>query len=242
MTLPIITSDDDVAAATPVAAASPAVNLRAGTDRITLLSIDPTFTIVSLPANAITPSGSNISITPAQLAQSNFQLGEIYFINSQYGATFGSVTNVSTGTNPNLVFGNSDVYGLNAPGNSGPIRFVSRGPNNQPVPTTLMRMRIIQYFVDANGLLVRRTFGTRGSGFIDSVIGEHVMNLQFRYIMNNFQQPVSHLSTAQQQVAVRQVEAAVVAETVHPVINGARQQLTATTVTSVRNLQFRQAL
>jgi hypothetical protein len=106
-----------------------------------------------------------------------------------------------------------------------------------------MRMFMIQYFVDANGMLIRRVFGAAGgAGFADSIISENVTNLQFRYVLSDFAQPVAQLSTAQQQVAVRQVEVMVTVRTPHAVVKGAPMSLSSTTSTSVRNLQFRQAL
>jgi hypothetical protein len=117
-------------------------------------------------------------------------------------------------------------------------------------------MQIVHYFVNSNGLLTRRVFGVSGAGFTDSIIAEHVTNLQFRYVVNLadangfVQQPVTRLINTDQQFAVRQVECTTTTETVHfvgtqntnGVLSATRQQLTMTTSTSVRNLQFREAL
>jgi prepilin-type N-terminal cleavage/methylation domain-containing protein len=246
VTLPVVISDDNVAAGTAVAGANPAVNLMPGTDRITFLMIDQNFAPLPLPSNAINSSGANVSVTQQQLTDGNFRTGEIYFITSQYGATFGSVTNVTggNGNSPNLVFASSDPYGLNQPSaNSGNIAYVSRGPNyNQAVPTSLMRMQMLQYFVNADGVLVRRAFGVGGAAFTDSTVAENVTDLQFRYFLKDTAQPVNQLSTATQQTALRQVEVSVSIRTAHPVVNGRRPVVSATTSTSVRNLQFREAL
>lgn len=242
--LSIITSDNNVSGSTAATGSSPAVNVRANTDRITLMMVDSSFAPVSLPSNAITPSGSNVSITPPDV--SRFQIGEIYFITSSVGGAFGVITNITgeNGNNPNLIFAASDPLGLNQPGNGGPINVVSGGGT---LATSLMRMKIINYYVDADGLLVRRVFGTKGATFRDSVVAEHVKDLQFRYALDLpgangvAQQPVSQLTTAPQQTAVRQVESVVTTETAHPINNSARQSITMTTSTSVRNMQFRQA-
>src|ERR1041384_2200312 len=101
-----------------------------------------------------------------------------------------------------------------------------------------MRMRMIHYFVNENGLLVRRVLGVSGNGYVDSVIAEHVVNLQFRYFLNLFDdtgfvgQPVAQLSTEEEQAAVRQVEVTVTTETVHAVSNGKTQTISSTTTTS----------
>ena len=41
-------------------------------------------------------------------------------------------------------------------------------------PTTLSRVKIVQYFVDEQNKLVRRVFGVKGSGFIDNIVAEHL--------------------------------------------------------------------
>jgi hypothetical protein len=56
------------------------------------------------------------------------------------------------------------------------------GLNTSPV--AVMRLQIIQYYVTSSGLLMRRVIGVRGAGFRDSVVAEHVTNLQFRYVTN----------------------------------------------------------
>ncbi len=109
-------------------------------------------------------------------------------------------------------------------------------------------MKIIHYYVNANGLLMRRVFGVRNAGFNESVIAEHAMSLQFRYFLNlrdvdgNVAQPVAQLTTSEQQVETRQVEVTLTVETAHTLQNGKRQEITMTTSTSVRNMQFRRSL
>jgi type II secretory pathway pseudopilin PulG len=254
--LSILTSDDDVPAGTAVLNTAPAVTVRSNpstTDRLTVVESDRTFTTIGLPATAINGSGSNIVVSPADIGK--FSIGEIYFITSEQGAAFGTITNITgaAGATPNLVFSTGDTYGLNRAVLNGPISFVSA---KGTLPTSLMRMQIVHYFVNSNGLLIRRVFGVKGAGFSDSVMAEHVTNMQFRYALslpdaNGFvQQPIRRLATSEQQVSVRQVEVTISTETVHFVnnqtvngkLNASRQNLTMTTSTSVRNLQFRQAL
>jgi hypothetical protein len=109
-------------------------------------------------------------------------------------------------------------------------------------------MRMIHYYVDADKHLMRREFGVQGAGFRDSIIAEHVLNVQLSFALNitdsngNVAQPTATLSTPEQRLAVRQVEVTVNVETPHTVSGGLRPLLTSTTSTSVRNMQFRQAL
>jgi hypothetical protein len=213
--LPLVQSDDNVPANTPVLMTNPAVKVRFSptlTDRINILQVDSTFTPLTVAANAITASGGSITIT---------------------------AKDAGTGI---LSFATGDSYGLNQAVAGGPISMVSAGGT---LPVSIMRMRIIHYFINQNGLLIRRVFGVNGGvGHFDSVIAEHVTSIQFRYLLNfpganvAAEQPVAQLLTAEQQIAVRQVEVSVTTETVHPLPNGSRQPITMTTTTSVRNLQF----
>ena len=83
----------------------------------------------------------------------------------------------------------------------------------------------------------------------ESIIAEHVLDVQFNYSLvttdasgNVTPSTTTSLTTSAQQVAVRQVEVRITVETPHAIQNGSRQPLTMTTSTSVRNMQFRQAL
>ena len=96
---------------------------------------------------------------------------------------------------------------------------------------------------------MRRVFGVPGAGFRESMIAEHVLDVQFNYSLittdalgNVTPSATAALTTSAQQLAVRQVDVRVTVETPHAIQNGARQPLTMTTSTSVRNMQFRQAL
>jgi hypothetical protein len=226
-----------------VPAAVPATNVLGGSDRITILEMDRTFTPLALPAQSVNASGSDVSVSAADAGL--FSIGEIYFITSGDKATFGAITDI-TGLpdSPTLIFGNGDAYGLNLEGDGGPINIVSDA-GKQAV--TLERMNIAHYFVNSEGLFVKRLFGVAKAGFVDLVISEHVVNLQFRYSLNmrdargNLEQPVDQLANTVQQASTRQVEVAITTQTVRPVNNGAPQLLTSTTATSIRNLQFRLA-
>ena len=109
---------------------------------------------------------------------------------------------------------------------------------------------------------MRRVIGVRGAGFRDSVVAEHVSNLQFRYLTNlpdangNVIQPLRVLSTSTEQNAVREIETTINFETVGVVnavsnansstsVCGAndngKQNICSTTHTTIRNLQFREA-
>jgi prepilin-type N-terminal cleavage/methylation domain-containing protein len=251
----ILTSDNQVPASTAVPQANPANTIRTGTDRIAILARDQSFNPpVSVPANKIATSGSNtnITITPADVTR--FNAGEIIAVASGNQMAFGYITDITgaTTTTPKLVLTNSDTYGLNQTGAGTPINSVSANGAN---PTSIMRVQIICYYViDSgllmnSGLLMRRVIGVPGAAFTDSVIADHVLNIQFRYFTSLLnandeyvQQPVAGLTTPAQLSAVSQVEATVSVETVHSTLNaGAKQGMSSTSMTAVRNMQFKLA-
>jgi prepilin-type N-terminal cleavage/methylation domain-containing protein len=247
LNLGLISTDNNVPSGTAVPSASPATTVRAGTDRQTMLEIDNSFTAVALPTSpaAIDSAGSVITVPATYPNFSNFAVGEIYFLTSSTGGTFGTITGIDT-TNKKLSFANGDTYGLNLTGNGGHINTISAGGT---LATSLQRMKIIHYYVNSNGLLMRRVFGVKGAGFRESPVAEHIVNVQFNYSLvstdasgNVVPSTAAVLTTSAQQTGVRQVEIKVTAETIHPLQNGSQQQLTTTTTTSVRNMQFRRAL
>jgi prepilin-type N-terminal cleavage/methylation domain-containing protein len=240
--LAILTSDNNTPAGTIITSTSPVATTPSNplSDRITILQIDPSFTPVALAASAINAAGSQITVAAADLAR--FRVGEVYFLSSSVGATFGTITSISGGR---LVFSSGDAYGLNTTGAGGQINTISAGGT---LATSLMRVRIIHYYLTSTGLLMRRVFGVQGAGHTDSLIAEHVTSLQFRYFLSmrdaggNVVQPVAQLTNSSQQFAINQVEVTVSVETPHAIQNRSQQQLSMTTSTSVRNMQFRGAL
>jgi hypothetical protein len=204
---------------------------------------------VTLLAGKITVNGSNTNILVTATELARFRQGEMYAIVSGNSAAFGIITNINSSSNL-LVMNNNDGFGINQTGTGTPIDVVSAAGAN---PTSIMRISIVHYFVDANNLMIRREFGVQGSTFIDSVVAEHVTNLQFRYLVNLpdangfVQQPKRQLANSQEQQAVREVETTVAVETVRAVNkvtanNNGKQTVSTTTATTLRNLQFRQAL
>ena len=248
VSLGLITTDNDVAANTLVLGTAPATTVRANpvaTDRIAILQVDQTFTPITLDAGTLNPANGLALVSPADIDR--FSTGEIYFLSSASGSIFATITDrQGVGTaNPLLLFGNADPFGLNSTGAGGQLDYVT---DSATLPVSICRMKIIQYYVNASGLLMRRVYGVRAGGFSESVVAEPVVSLQFRYFLNmrdangNVVQPEEQLSTSQQQTETRQVEVTVTVETPHTLQNGQRQQISMTTSTSVRNMQFRRSL
>ena len=257
--LGILTTDNNVPGTTiakpptPLPIPAPGVvNIRDKSDRQTILQIDPDPTNVPIVATAIDANAKVLTLPPAT-AMARFQVGEIYFLTSSKGGTFGAITSIDAALKT-LTFDNGDYCGLNVTGASGRIKDIAAAG----LPA-IQRMRIIHYFVDSTGLLVRRVFGVKGQPFSDSVIAEHVVGVQFVYSLGldsagNPVQPVAVLTSPTQQVAISQVESTVTVETPHMLSSADhsagcvalgtcyKQQLSSTTATSLRNMQFRQAL
>lgn len=248
--LGLITADNNVPANTAVPGAVPADTVRSApflTDRLTILQMErpESFTPITLAAGTLNPANGAAIVSPADI--NRFSVGEIYFITSAVGGVFATITDrqgVGTPT-PSLVFGSGDPYGLNSLGAGGQLDVITAGTT---LPIAICRMKVIHYYINSNGLLMRRVFGVRNAGFNESVIAEHAVSLQFRYFLNlrdangNIMQPTAQLANAQQQVETRQVETTVTVETPHTLQNGQRQTISMTTSASVRNMQFRQSL
>jgi type II secretory pathway pseudopilin PulG len=262
----IVTSDDSIPASTAIPQSSPAATFQTGSDRISMLIRDTNFNSgnsVSLFAGKISVSGASTIMVVGATEIGLFQLGEIYALTSQSSAAFGVVSAIDA-TNKKVTLTNGDAYGLNqnsAPSSISQVATFVAGLNSSPV--AVMRLQIIQYYVTSTGLLMRRVIGVQGKGFNDTVVAEHVSSLAFRYVTNltdangNVIQPMGALGSSSEQNAVREVETSISLETVGAVnavtnanastntcganANG-KQNICSMTHTTVRNLQFRQAL
>jgi len=262
----IVTSDDSIPANTAVPLSNPAVNFQTGSDRLSMLTMDTNFNnsnAVSLLAGKITVAGSNTVLNVGTANIPLFQNNEIYAVLSQNSAAWGVVTNVDS-VSGLVTLSNSDGgFNLNQTVSTAPISVASSVVTGASTkPASIVRLSIIQYYVDQNGLLMRRVYGVKGAGFIDSVVAEHITNLQFRYLTNlldangYIQQPKRVIASATEQSALRQIETSIGVETARavnavtnsnsssnacgPSPNG-KQSICSTTATTVRNLQFRQA-
>ncbi|MFN2511991.1 MAG: PilW family protein [Pyrinomonadaceae bacterium] len=242
--LGILTTDNDVPGTTvvPTVPATPVIKVRANTDRQTILQIDPSPANISIVTTSITNNGKDVTL-PAGADMTKFTVGDIYFFTSSRGGTFGAITAIDTAAKK-LTFNNADPCGINVVGVGGLINDISA---NGTLPTAMQRMRIIHYYIDEKGLLMRRVFGDPGAAYRDSVIAEHVVSVQFVYSLGidsggNPVQPTTQLTTPAQQVAISQVEVNVTVETPHALPKGNHPLLSSSTSTSLRNMQFRQAL
>lgn len=265
--------DNNVAAAFTTPSNPPggtALNVMQNSDRIAILSRDPSFIPVAVQASTGTPvedsptmlapatGNPRITVKFATAAEmNNFTVGEIYYLSSSDGArrTFAAVSAKNTGSGNNITFASGDAYSLNPAGANAPVQWITAGASGM-TGFTISRMQIITYFVHAkttgsvtSGLLTRRVIGVAGRGYTDSVIAEHITNIQFRYHLNlrdattgQLRAPVDQFATGPEMITVRQVEVTVTAESTRAVNNNVKPTMSSTTSTSVRNLQFNGAL
>jgi prepilin-type N-terminal cleavage/methylation domain-containing protein len=254
--LGLLTSDDAIPANTAVPLAAPAATFLPNSDRISLVTQDKTFNggnPLSVLAGKITVVGSATNIDVGTNI-GLFQVGEIYTVVASGSAAFGIITSINPNTNT-ITMSDGDALGLNQTGPLAPISRVSGvagGVSTQNA--AIIRFQIIQYYVTSNGMLMRRTFGVRGTSFTETPVAEHVTNLQFRFQTNIsgangfITQPITSITSALQQSSLREVETTIGVETVRAVnkitnanatdsTNG-KQTIQTTTATTVRNLQF----
>jgi prepilin-type N-terminal cleavage/methylation domain-containing protein len=234
-----VVSDNNVPAGKNVPLTNPATTVFPGTDRVSFLTEDKTFISISLTTANVDANQGSIVVPAANY--DGFQIGEIYFLSNGVSGTFGTITQKNNG-NKRIYWENGDIYGLNRTGNTGSLWTV-RGAN---LPMNLMRVQLIHYFVNADNHLIRRVFGISGAGFVDSVIAEHVTNLQFRFILKPdsdgtiLTQPTAQFDL-DEAVSVRMIEPFVEVETAYPLSNGNKEKVDGMTQLGVRNIQFLEA-
>lgn len=246
-----------------------ASGLLADTDRFTVMSAqaDVNFPVSILGATAGVlarpDSGTLIATVPAATA-ALFRPGEVVLVNSNTAggaATFAAVSGVTTGgANGQIRFSSGDGYGLNTP-NLPLLIDVACGANDPAVGpcnnVIIQRVLLVTYFVDEDGLLRRRVLGRPRRGnvgedeFVQAamagdVVAEHITVLQARFgVITNDRTGWEILDrmTADQEPRVRQVEVKMTAETPHAVLkDGERAEATAVVRTTVRTMEYRNAL
>ncbi len=154
------------------------------TDQITLLFKDSTFNLVSgvsQPLNinaATTTSGGIDEIVPISGVNSSCRVNDIYLITGNTGSTIGVSTGL-TGTDK-VDFSNGDVLGFNQTGLSGPLRGIT-------LPASMQRVKMVTYFVAADGTLTRREFANilPAIAYVDEPLVYNVDNFRIQYILDD---------------------------------------------------------
>ncbi|HQZ97312.1 MAG TPA: prepilin-type N-terminal cleavage/methylation domain-containing protein [Pyrinomonadaceae bacterium] len=218
------------------------------TDQVTFLYKDNTFNVisgVSQPLNinaATTTTGGIDEIVPISGSNAACRVNDVYIVIGNTGSTLGLSTALS-GTNK-IQFSNGDLLGFNQTGTTGPLRAIS-------TPASIQRVRMVTYFVTADGILNRREYAniTPAVAFVDEPLVYNVENFQIQYIMDNGSitdnpsaGPDGTAGTADDTqsnlAAVRQIRFTVNVRSVEKNSNGQPYTESMTTTVSTRNLGY----
>lgn len=161
-------------------------NSSARTDEVTFLYKDNTFNVqgsgssamsTPLQINAATTNGSGQDqIVPISGSNTACTVNDLYLINGNTGSTLGVVTALS-GTNT-VIFANGDPLGLNLSGTTGTIRSIT-------LPAAMYRVKMVTYFVAADGTLTRREYANGNSNYVDNPLVYNVEDFQIKYVMDD---------------------------------------------------------
>jgi hypothetical protein len=158
----------------------------ARTDEVTFLYKDNTFNVqgsgssamsTPLQINAATTNGSGQDqIVPISGSNASCTVNDLYLINGNTGSTLGVVTALS-GTNT-IVLANGDPLGLNLSGTSGTIRAIT-------LPAAMYRVKMVTYFVAADGTLTRREYANGNGNYADNPLIYNVEDFQIKYVLDD---------------------------------------------------------
>ena len=163
------------------------------TDQVTFVFKDSTFNLVGaagsevsqpLNINAATTNASGIDeIVPISGSNASCRKNDISLVTGNTGSALALVTGLS-GTDK-VQFSNGDVLGFNQTGSTGTLRGIT-------TPASMQRVRMITYFVTADGILTRREYANVtpvGSNppqnWVDEPIVYGVENFQIKYVMDD---------------------------------------------------------
>jgi len=224
-----------------------AANVR--TDQVTFLYRDSTFNVVggisqSLGINAATTTSGGIDeIVPLTGGNSACRINDIYLITGATGSTLGLSTAMNGATA--VQFSNGDLLGFNQTGTSGPLRAIS-------TPASMYRVRMLTYFVTADGILTRREYANilPAVAQVDEPLVYNVENFQIQYVMDDgtlLDNPsagadgvAGNADDLQANLAfVRQIRFTVSVKSTEKNSSGQPYKETMTTTVSTRNLGFK---
>jgi type II secretory pathway pseudopilin PulG len=162
------------------------------TDQVTFLFKDSTFNILPagnpngastpLDVNAATTTSTSIDeIIPISGSNAGCRVNDLFLVTGNTG----SVLAVATGLNGTsaIQFANGDVLNFNLTGTTGPLRGIT-------VPASIMRVRMVTYYVTTDGILMRREYANAPAasltnGYMEEPIVYGVEDLNIQYVMDN---------------------------------------------------------
>lgn len=152
------------------------------TDQATFLFKDQTFNAgsgFSQPlqiATRSTTSGGVVELASTS-GNSSCRINDLYILTGQTGSTLGIATGL-TGAST-IQFANGDALSFNQTGLAGVLNTISA--------TSIYRVRMVTYFVTADGTLTRREYVNvqPTASFVDQPLVYNVENFQIQYVMDN---------------------------------------------------------
>lgn len=160
------------------------------TDQVVFLFKDSTFNLIGaagkqvsqpLNINAATTTGGIDEIVPISGSNAACQINDLFVVTGNTGSALAVVTGLN-GANT-VQFSNGDVLGFNQTGAGGPLRGIT-------TPASMQRVRMVSYFVTANGTLTRRDYAnssaaTVAQNSISEPLVYGVENFQIQYVLND---------------------------------------------------------
>ncbi|HEX8250064.1 MAG TPA: prepilin-type N-terminal cleavage/methylation domain-containing protein [Pyrinomonadaceae bacterium] len=162
------------------------------TDQVTFIFKDSTFNLIGAPGSevsqplsidAATTNNGIDEIVPVSGSNAACRKNDILLVTGNAGSALALVTGLS-GTDK-VQFSNGDVLGFNQTGDNGTLLGIK-------TPASMQRVRMITYFVTADGILTRREYANVppvGSNppqnWTDEPIVYGVENFQIKYVMDD---------------------------------------------------------
>ena len=221
------------------------------TDQVTMLFKDSTFNqvgalAISEPINVSANTVSSVDeVTLSGATNAVCQINDLYLLVGASGNYTLGVATGKSGSNK-MLFANGDLLSFNNTGTSGELRTIN--------PVSMFRVKMVTYFVTADGTLTRREFvnvpppgGT--TAFVDEPLVYGVENFQITYIMDDGSEatnpsagPDGTAGTADDDqsdlAAVRQVRVTITARTTELDARGRPVLVTEASTFSTRNLGY----
>jgi prepilin-type N-terminal cleavage/methylation domain-containing protein len=220
------------------------------TDQVTFLFKDSAFNLVGAIAGREVSQPLRITFVSATAHEltvtdgSKCRINDLFLITGSGGQfTLGMVTSIVGNV---IGFANADVLGFNNPGATNELRFIN--------PVNMLRVKMVTYFVTADGILTRREFANvpppaATVASVDEPLVYGVEDFQIKYVMEdgslvdnpsagadgiagNADDDQAHLE------AVRQIRFTVNARTVERNSRGELQRINMTSTFSTRNLGY----
>ena len=162
----------------------------AATDQVSFLFKDSSFNLVGTAGNElsralivsdINKTSGLMTIDASSGTNALCEINDLYLITGNNGTNILGVVTAKPATDK-ILFSNSDVLGFNQPGNTGSLSKVT-------AIAGLQRVKLVTYFVTADGILTRREFAnstaTPAAAYVDEPLVYGVENMQIKYVMGD---------------------------------------------------------